>query len=322
MNRYIRREIAGKNFRYVTNDGPVTDKVTIDRIKSLVIPPAWTDVQIAFGPRAKIQAKGKDSAGRRQYIYHESHTQKQKLAKFEHIIDFGKKLPKLRRQIEKDFARKRFDKRKVLACAVMLMDETYFRVGNQKYAKEHEAYGLTTLRSKHITIGGDTITFDFTGKSAQKQHRKVADRQLARALKKLDDMPGYQLFRYYEDGQIRDLTSVDVNAYIKEIMGSDYTAKDFRTWGGTLAASIELAKLNRPDTDKERKKCITACVKSVAKKLGNTPSIARESYIDPRIFNLFNESNQLSEIHNTIKSIRAKKYLNSDEACALKVLQV
>lgn len=238
-----------------------------------------------------------------------------------HIVTFAQKLPRLRRQLEKDFARRKFDKRKVLACAVMLMDETYFRVGNQRYAKEHNAYGLTTLRSKHIEIDGDTITFDFTGKSGQKQRRKVTHRRLSNALKKLDDMPGYQLFRYYENDELKDLTSADVNAYIKEIMGDDYTAKDFRTWGGTLAASVELAKMNRPDTDKERKKAITMCVKKVARKLGNTPSIAREAYIDPRLFDMFNESNQLAEIHGAIKTIRSKKYLRSDEACVLKALR-
>lgn len=323
MQTYIERTVAGKNFRYIDKDGVVRDKATLDRIKSLAIPPAWTDVRIATGPRAKVQATGIDSAGRRQYIYHASHREKQKAVKFEHIVSFAEKLPKLRRQVERDFARRRFDKRKVLACAVMLMDETYFRVGNQKYAEEHNAYGLTTLRSKHLTIDGETVTFDFTGKSGQKQHRQISNRRLSNALKKLDDMPGYQVFRYYDDdGSLKDLTSADVNAYIKEIMGDDYTAKDFRTWGGTLAASIELARMNRPETDRERRKAISLCVKKVARKLGNTPSIARDAYIDPRIFDLFNESNQLAEIHDTIQNLRAKKYLRPDEACALKALKL
>jgi DNA topoisomerase-1 len=317
----IKRRRQGKGFIYEDKRGKVTDEEVLTRIADLAIPPAWSEVDIAISPRSKIQAKGKDSAGRYQYIYSRSYQLKQAEAKFDRITNFASQLPKLRRQLEQDIYRRNFDKRKVLACAVTLMDETYFRVGNERYAKEHDSYGLTTLRSKHLTIEGDTVIFDFIGKSGQQQHKQLSDRKIANTIKKLDELPGYELFRYYDEaGNLQNLSSSDVNQYVKNIMGEDYSAKDFRTWGGTLLACIELAQIVRPKTKTARNKMTTTCVKKVAKKLGNTPAIARSSYIDPRILVMFNNSDGIAEVYSTIKSMRSNKYLSQNERCVLKVL--
>ncbi len=321
MKTYITRLKRGKGFGYQHNGAMVSSLAELDRIASLAIPPAWQEVKISTHPNSKIQAEGRDNKGRKQYIYHPSHREKQEKAKFDRITSFAGKLPGLRKRVKKDLARKRFDRRKVCAAAVSLMDETYFRIGNEQYAKENGHFGLTTLRSKHINVKGSTITFDFVGKSGQQQHKEVSDQQISRVIRKLDEMPGYELFRYFDsDGETHNLTSTDVNAYIKEIMGNEYTAKDFRTWGGTLMATIELAKLARPETKSERKKAMTAAVKRVAKKLGNTPAIARSSYIDPRILEMFESSDGIGEVYGTIKDMKKSAHLNSDEQCAIKLL--
>jgi len=321
MPHYIVRTGAANTVVYTYRGDRITNHNELSRIESLPIPPAWKDVAIARSTRAKVQAFGTDSAGRTQYIYSPAFRAKQEAKKFERIILFGKKLPKLRRQLEKDLHRRRFDKRKVLSCAVSLMDQTYFRVGNEQYAQAHKSYGLTTLRSKHIEVQDDGIVFDFIGKSGQHQHKKVTDRTLAHYIKKLDDIPGYELFRYYgEDNTLHNLTSADINQYLKSVMGQDFSAKDFRTWGGTLVACMELSKLQRPNTEEERKKAIASCVKRVAKKLGNTPAVTRSSYIDPRVLEMFDSSNALSEMYATVAKIKESDYFSSDEQCAMNCL--
>jgi DNA topoisomerase-1 len=317
----IKRIRQGNTFRYEGINGVINDKKSIERIVSLAIPPAWNEVKIARSDRSKIQASGKDAAGRWQYVYSQSYRDKQAAAKFDRITTFAEKLPELRKVLNRDLARNKFDKRKVLACAVTIMDETYLRVGNQRYAKHHHSYGLTTLRSKHLSIEGETVIFNFIGKSGQQQHKELNDLQIAKIVKRLDDMPGYELFRYYDNnGQIADLTSDDVNKYIKDIMGDNYSAKDFRTWGGTLLACVELAKIIRPQTKTARNKSISTCVKKVAKRLGNTPAIARSSYIDPRILDMFNNSDGIAEVYSTIENIKQSKYMSQNEQCVLKIL--
>ena len=318
--RYIERTKHGKGFRYTLEDKKI-DKAAVSRVASLAIPPAWTDVQISVSEKSKVQATGYDANGKKQYIYHKTHTAKQEAAKFDRITSFAEQLPKLRKHVRKDLKRWRFDKRKVTAAAVSLMDQEYFRVGNQAYARSSKHYGLTTLRSKHLTVKGDKAVFDFVGKSGQEHHKVVSDEQIAKIVKRLDDMPGYELFRYYDKkGDLHNLTSSDVNAYIKDIMGDDYSAKDFRTWGGTLLAAVELAREVRGDTKTARKKAMTECVKRVAKKLGNTPAIAKSSYIDPRIFKAYESKDGIAEVYETVKGMRPPKYISKDEALAMKVL--
>ena len=320
MNDFIVRKRRGKGFSYF-RDGASVSQETLQRIAALAIPPAWKDVRIAVGKRAKVQATGIDASGRKQYIYSPAHTARRDRQKFDRINQFAAQLPKLRRQVEKDLRRRRFDKRKVLACAVSLMDQEYFRVGNPTYAKENGTFGLTTLRSKHVTVKGDRVIFDFVGKSGQVHHKEIDDATIARLIRKLDDMPGYELFRYYDQrNELCNLSSVDVNTYIKEIMGDDYSAKDFRTWGGTLLAAVELATVARPTVKAKRKKTVSLCVERVAKKLGNTPAIARSSYIDPRIFDAYERADGLAKLYKTVSAMRPKKYISNEERMVMRLL--
>jgi DNA topoisomerase-1 len=319
-NRYIERHKYGKGFRY-TFDGKTVDKATLNHVASLAVPPAWTDVQISLSPRTDVQATGYDANGRKQYIYSQAHSAKAEAAKFDRITTFAERLPKLRFRVKKDLKRWRFDKRKVVAAAVSLLDSEYFRVGNEAYARSNKSYGLTTLRSKHLTVKGDKAVFDFTGKSGQKHHKVVTDVEIATIVKKLDDMPGYELYRYYDKkGRLHNLTSSDVNEYIKKIMGDDYSAKDFRTWGGTMLAAVELAKASRPETKIARKKAMTETIKRVAEKLGNTPAIAKSSYIDPRVFEAYESPDGIAEVYKTVKNMRPKRYVSRDEQLVMKLL--
>lgn len=321
MKKFIARTKHGKGFSYRI-DGGTVDKATVSRLSALAIPPAWTQVEISVSEKSKVQATGYDDKGRKQYIYSQAHTLKQEAAKFDRITNFASQLPKVRKQIEKDLKRRRYDKQKVVAAAISLIDEGYFRVGNETYARENNSYGLTTLRSKHITIEGEKVIFDFNGKSGQQQHKVIRDRSIARLVAKLDDIPGYELFRYYDaQGTLHNLTSSDVNEYLKNCIGGEYSAKDFRTWGGTMVAALELARVARPDTTTARKKAMTMCVKRVAKKLGNTPAIAKASYIDPRIFTTYDTSNGINEVYKTVNKMKPKKYLSNDELWVLKLLK-
>lgn len=324
MTAYITRRKVGKKYHYFDGDERIKNDSEIERINSLAIPPAWRNVTISKAKTAKIQARGLDNAGRQQAIYHPTFRLKQEKNKFDRIFRFADKLPALRRQVDKDLRRKRLGKEKVLACIVKLIDEAYFRVGNERYAREHQTYGVTTLRSKHADIHTNTVTFDFTGKSGQKHHKTISDPQLARIIKQLDELPGYEIFRYQDsDGSMHDLHAADVNEYIKTHMGDEFTAKDFRTWGGTLLATSAILKeeLDPQANKTAQKKVVTAIVKRVAKRLGNTPAIARSSYIDPRIFVAYEDGVSLPKLRSAITKMRPKKYLNIDEQCVLSLLK-
>lgn len=324
MASFITRQKSGNKYRYFDGDSQITDETEIERINKLAIPPAWREVKIARSQSTKIQAKGYDSAGRLQSIYHPTFRLRQEKLKFDRILRFAEQLPKLRRQLDKDLARKRLGKEKVLACIVKLIDEAYFRVGNEQYAKENGHYGITTLRSKHADITTTTVTFDFVGKSGKEHVKKIKDPQLARIIKQLDELPGYEIFRYQDaDGMMHDLHATDVNAYIKEHMGEEFTAKDFRTWGGTLLATSAIIKdqLEPNASQTARKKAVTRIVKSVAKKLGNTPAIAKASYIDPRVIVAYEEEVELPKLRKAMTSMRPKKYMSIDEQCVLRLLK-
>lgn len=321
--QWITRRRRGKGFAYYDAHGQITDKAQLAYIGSLHIPPAWNEVTIAVNKQARILAVGTDAAGRRQYIYHPEFRARQDQAKFERILRFARALPHMRKITDKHLHHQKLDREKVLACVVRIMDEAYMRVGNDVYAKEHQSYGLTTLRSKHTTVQGDTILFDYIGKGGQHQVKKIANRSLARIVKRLDELPGYEIFKYYdENGKLVDVKSADVNMYIKELMGEEFSAKDFRTWAGTILAATELAEIARPDSERERKKAVTACVKKVAHRLGNTPAIARSSYIDPRIIQTFMDTDNLSTMRRTITAMKTQGHsLSPDEQCVLGLLE-
>lgn len=321
-SRYIKRQRVGRGFKYYDDRGEVSSKKDIEYYDSLAVPPAWKDVRIARSQNAKILATGYDSAGRMQYIYNPKFRAHQEKQKFDRILKFAKALPKMRQVTSQHLRHKELDREKVLAAIVQLMDRAYFRVGNEVYAKENQSYGLTTIRSKHTTVRGDTIVFDFIGKSGQPQLKKIKDKPLAQIVKQLDDLPGYEIFKYYdEDGNLQPVSSNDVNTYIKEIMGEEFSAKDFRTWGGTLLAAAELGNIERARSIKERQHAVTECVKRVADRLGNTPAIARSSYIDPRIIKAFMDSNDLSRVRETVQTMDNRGELSADEHCVLQLLE-
>ncbi len=321
--RYIERQRTGtKSFQYFHGGRQITGKDELAYFKSLAIPPAWQDVKIAASHNAKIVATGIDKVGRLQYVYNAKFRARQEKEKFERILRFARALPKMRRVTDEHLKQPGLPREKILACIVQLMDKAYFRVGNEEYALANQHYGLTTLRSKHTQIKGDTIVFDFVGKSGQENLKKVTDKRLAKIVKKLDDLPGYEIFQYVaENGDLKDIDSSDVNEYIKEIMGEEFSAKDFRTWGGTLLASIELTQTERSHSINERKRAVTECVKKVAQTLGNTPAIARASYIDPRVIHAYVVTNDLYKVRQAVKTLSRTPYLTSDEHCVLNLLE-
>jgi len=322
MAQFYTRKKNRKKFDYFLRDEKVTDTDTIARINALVIPPAWSDVKISTIKSAKIQATGRDKAGRQQAIYSPVFRAQQEQKKFNRILAFGKMLPALREQVEKDLNRRSLDKEKVLATIVSLMDEAYFRVGNEQYAKQNQSYGITTLRRKHTNIKATTVEFDFIGKSGKRHQKVIKSRRIAKIMKQLDELPGLEVFQYVDAHKVKhSIQSSDVNHYIKEHMGEDFTAKDFRTWGGTMVAAAALALEKGLTKSDDKKKAVTRCVKQVAKKLGNTPTIARASYIDPRIIEAYLNTDALEGFARTISHMKPEKFLKAEEKATLAILK-
>ena len=289
----IRRRGGASGFRYVAPDGkPVRDRSTLQRIRALAIPPAYTDVWISTEPRGHLQATGRDARGRKQYRYHQDWRRVRGEGKFDRIIAFGTALPRLRRRLRNDLKAKGFPREKVLAIVVSVLAETLVRVGNREYARSNRSYGLTTLRNQHVGfLRGGRARFRFRGKSGQENEVVLDDARLARLLRHCQQLPGQALFQYVDDaGKVQPVDSGQVNAYLGEAMGEAFTAKDFRTWGATLAAFRQLAKM--PWSDEEtgetpgtRALAIgeNAVIRDVARLLGNTPAVCRSSYIDPAV---------------------------------------
>ena len=281
----IRRRKAGQGFNYLGVDGKlIADEPALDRIRKLAIPPAWTEVWIAPTERGHIQATGRDLKGRKQYRYHERWREARDVGKYDRLIAFGHVLPRLRKQVEHDLQRHGLPREKVLAAVVRVMEITLIRVGNEEYAKTNKSFGLTTLRKRHARIGAARATFEFRGKSGKTHSTGFSDRRLARIVKACQDLPGQRLFQYLDDdGQRHTVESTDVNAYLRDALGEDFSAKDFRTWAGTLAAARALVSLPACVADGEAKRNVTTCVKAVAGVLGNTPAVCRKAYIDPSV---------------------------------------
>jgi DNA topoisomerase I len=288
----IRRKRVGTGFAYTGPDGrPVRDPEARARIRSLAIPPAYEDVWICPDPNGHIQATGRDARGCKQYRYHPRWREIRDANKYEEMIEFGRLLPQLRARIAADMAKRGLSREKVLATIVELLQSTLIRIGNDDYARENKSYGLTTLRNRHVAIEGNTLRFEFKGKSGKIWKLKLHDRRIARIVKACHDLPGQALFQYFgEDGKCHSISSSDVNAYLKEISGHDITAKHFRTWAGTLLAATAIGALDPASSLSAGKKKIKAVIEEVAKQLGNTPTICRKCYVHPEVIAAYLEN--------------------------------
>ncbi len=290
----ITRRRYGKGWSYIDPDGGVIrDARELQRIRALVIPPAWTDVWINPNPRGHIQATGRDARGRKQYRYHAKWRATRDETKFSRMIAFGEALPRIRDRVEADLALPGLPREKTLAIVVRLLDEALIRVGNPEYARDNGSYGLTTLRDDHVDVSGSTVHFTFRGKSGKTQEIDVRDRRVARIISRLQDLPGQQLFQYLDaEGEPHTIGSEDVNAYLQEIAGEAFTAKDFRTWGGTVLATRSLRELGPFQSEATMKANIIVAIDTVAARLGNTRAVCRSAYIHPAVL-LSYESGEL-----------------------------
>ena len=281
----IRRVKTRTGFRYTNSDNtPVRDKDTLSRIKSLVIPPAWTAVWISPIPNGHLQATGRDARGRKQSRYHPRWREARDETKYERMTHFAEALPNIRQRVEHDLSRPGLPREKVLATIVRLMETTFIRVGNQEYARENKSYGLTTMRNKHVAVQGADITFSFQGKSRVHHTINLHDRRLAGIIKRCADLPGYDLFQYVvRDGNTHHIDSADVNEYLREITGEHFTAKDFRTWAGSVLACMLLSEIGPHTSVTEAKRNVVQAIKEVAGRLGNTPSVCRKCYVHPAV---------------------------------------
>ena len=285
----ITRTRSGKGFRYTDAQGhTVRDRETLRRIRSLVIPPAWTDVWICPIPNGHLQATGRDARRRKQSRYHPRWREIRDETKYERMTLFADALPRIRARVREDLARPGLPREKVLATIVKLMEETCIRVGNEEYAKTNKSFGLTTLRTRHVEVNGSRIHFDFQGKSGKRHAIDLQDRRLARIVQRCADLPGYELFQYVdENGERHAVDSADVNDYLREISGENFTAKDFRTWAGSVLACMLLAELEPFQSETEAKRNIVAAIKGVSEKLGNTPSVCRKCYVHPAVLEAY-----------------------------------
>ena len=310
------RKRKGTGFAYYTPSGEhVKDDRLRERFKALVIPPMWEDVWICKNLNGHVQATGVDEKGRKQYIYHEKWREVRDRAKFGAMIPFGEALPGLRERLAQDLKLEGLPHDKLVAAVVTLLDKTLIRIGNEAYAKENKSYGLTTLRRKHIEIEGNELEFSFTGKSGKEHHISFKDKQLAEVVKASYEIPGYELFKYLdEDGNKHLVDSGDVNEYLQETTGEAFSAKDFRTWAGTVITSELLCENDCPDTDEARKEVITASIKGVAEHLGNTPAVARSSYVHPLVLERFEAGSFQDSYHEQLKKVRRRKFKHLSEA--------
>ena len=320
------RKKHGKGFTYKGEDGTtIRDKKLKEWFKSLVIPPAWTDVQINEKKSSDLLVTGRDDKDRKQYIYHPDYTARQNAKKFDRIIDFADRLEHMRRVTGQHLRKSKLNRQKVLATMLRLLEAAFFRAGNEAYSKENKTYGLTTIRSKHLKIEGDEIIFKYNGKSGQEQEKHVVDGKLAKIVKGIDDMPGYEIFKYLdENDQVVDVKSNDLNDYIREVMGEEFSAKDFRTWAGTMIAAIALDELGAVNKGEQKllDKNIKEAVDRVSERLGNTPSVARSSYIDPRVLDTYIEGRTLKYFEKEIQKLLEKsENLSKDEIGVLCMLK-
>jgi DNA topoisomerase-1 len=284
-----RRTGNGANFEYLDTHGKqIRDEQRLFRIRRLAIPPAWSDVWICPCPNGHIQATGRDARGRKQYRYHDRWRQVRDENKFERLAHFGKALASIRRRVARDIKSPGLPRQKVLATIVRLLERTLIRVGNEEYARENKSFGLTTMKDRHVTLKRSRLRFRFRGKSGRQHEVDITDRRVSRIVSKCQDLPGQDLFQYVEEnGEVQDVTSQDVNDYLREISGENFTAKDFRTWAGTVLAAIALNAQGKFETKKQAKANIKTAISAVAELLGNTPAICRKCYVHPAVLEAY-----------------------------------
>jgi DNA topoisomerase-1 len=311
----IRRRKSGRGFSYTNPDGtPVTDPEQLERIRSLAIPPAYTDVWISPKADGHIQATGRDDRGRKQYRYHPRWTAIRDEAKFEQLSEFARALPAIRMRVDADLRKRGLPKERVLASLVWLLENTMIRIGNHTYAKENQSFGLTTLRSRHLSISGSRMQFKFKGKSGKEWNIQLVDRRIVRTIRSMQELPGQHLFQYEDDeGTRHQIHSEDVNAYLREASGADFTSKTFRTWNGTIAALAVLSGTERPDSKAATRRVLNSAIDEVARLLGNTRAVCRKNYIHPRVISSWEAGTLADEVAQARHS-RRKPLPGLDEA--------
>ncbi|WP_334368902.1 DNA topoisomerase IB [Bradyrhizobium sp. AZCC 1578] len=320
----IRRKKAGTGFSYTRPDGSRLEPDALKRIRALAIPPAWTDVWICPFPDGHIQATGRDAKGRKQYRYHARFREVRESTKYEHVVAFADALPSIRETVHEHIALRGLPREKVMATVVHLLETTLIRVGNDDYARQNNSYGLTTLKNRHVAIEGNEVRFRFTGKGGKQWSLHVRDRRLAKIIRACQELPGQELLQYIdEQGNCQDVTSTDVNEYLKAITGKDITAKDFRTWAGTVLAAMALSELESFDSAAQAKRNLRSAIEKVSARLGNTPTICRKCYIHPEVLNAYMDGNLVLEIKLQAESeLRsAVENLKPEEAAVLALLR-
>jgi DNA topoisomerase I len=319
------RKAKGEDFAWLDTDGKlIRDEQRLLRIKRLAIPPAWTDVWICPASNGHIQATGRDARCRKQYLYHERWREVRDENKYDRIISFGKALPKIRRRIARDLKPPGLPRNKVLATVVQLLERTFIRIGNEEYARENKSFGLTTMKDRHVEVKGAKLRFRFRGKSGREHEVDVTDRHIAKIISKLQDLPGQDLFQYVDDdGKVGDISSQDVNEYLREITGEDFSAKDFRTWAGTVLTAIALNAQEKFENQKQGEANIKTAISAVAKILGTTPAICRKCYVHPAVLENYLDQKSIDGLKQTTEDALEKEdvELRSSETAILKFLK-
>jgi DNA topoisomerase-1 len=320
----IRRKKRGKGFTYVDPQGrTVKDGKTLERIRKLAIPPAWTDVWICPRPNGHLQATGRDARGRKQYRYHADWREVRDETKFGRMVAFGESLPKIRQRLDGDMSLRGLGREKVLATVVKLLETTLIRVGNKEYVKQNNSFGLTTLRDQHVDVEGSTLRFEFRGKSGKEHSVEIHDRRLARIVKQCRDVPGQKLFQYLDEaGERQSVSSEDVNAYLRETTGEDFSAKDFRTWGGTVLALSALLEVGACESEREANRAVVEAIKHVSGQLGNRPAICRKYYVHPVVIQSFLEGTLRETLEDAVEESSREDETNGLRRLEAQVLRL
>ncbi|MBA2434449.1 MAG: DNA topoisomerase IB [Chthoniobacterales bacterium] len=319
------RQKWGKKFVYFDTEGKeIRDETRILRLNRLAIPPAYTEVWICPSPNGHLQATGRDDRGRKQYRYHERWREERDENKYEKMVIFAQALPKIRRRITKDLKQRGLPREKILATVVQLLERTFIRIGNEEYAKENKSFGLTTMRNRHVDVKGATVRFRFRGKSGKEHDIDTEDRRVAKIIRQLQELPGQEVFQYLdEEGERHHIASDDVNEYLREITGEEFTAKDFRTWAGTVMTAMALNAQVAFENKSQAKQNVKAAINAVAKRLGNTPAVCRKCYVHPAVLETYLDGNLIEGLKKQTEKTLEESLadLRSEEAAVLSFLQ-